>query len=95
MVGFWRIFAGAAKDRLEALALSPRAPPYAHARALGLLLTVMSQDAAGMYFLYNMGAGGFMSPSKLLLCAFDSVVVMVEGTKTLLRYGAAMANRHT
>lgn len=47
MVGYMRIFMGAAKDRLEALSVSPNASSAAHIRAVTLVLMILVHDIAG------------------------------------------------
>jgi autocrine motility factor receptor len=47
MIGFMRVFLGAAKDRLEVLSLSPSASVSSHLRALALALTILVYDTFG------------------------------------------------
>lgn len=53
MVGYMRIFMGAAKDRLESLVVSPRATTLAHVRALALVVVILVHDVAGMAALLS------------------------------------------
>lgn len=53
MVGYMRIFMGAAKDRLESLVVSPRATTLAHIRALALVVVILVHDVAGMAALLS------------------------------------------
>lgn len=79
MVGYMRIFMGAARDRLDALSVSPSASTSAHMRALTLVLCILTHDLVGITALINnLGA---MSATKALLCAFDMAIVAVEGFK--------------
>eukprot|EP00798_Chlamydomonas_sp_ICE-L_P020708 gene20708-27517_t len=87
MVGFWRIFAGAAKDRMEALAMSPRSQAHSHVRAVSLLFLIMIQDAMSMYALFSFTWHGYIPLSKALLCAFDTAIILLEITKGIIVYG--------
>ena len=48
MIGFMRVFLGAAKDRLEVLSLSPSASVSSHLRALTLALAILAHDIVGI-----------------------------------------------
>eukprot|EP00798_Chlamydomonas_sp_ICE-L_P014773 gene14773-20822_t len=87
VVGFWRVFSGAARDRLEALAVSPRSQPSLQARAISLLLVIMGQDVVCIYALKLALQSGLMPRSYVLLCVFDAAIIFLESTKGLLVYG--------
>ena len=48
MLGFMRVFLGAAKDRLESLMQSPTASTLSHLRTLLLVLIILVHDVAGI-----------------------------------------------
>ncbi|KAG1676963.1 hypothetical protein FOA52_014839 [Chlamydomonas sp. UWO 241] len=85
MVGYMRIFMGVARDRLDALSVSPSSTTSAHMRALALVVCILGHDLVGVAALIN--SLGAMSTTKALLCAFDMAVVAVDGFKALLHYG--------
>uniref|UniRef100_A0A7R9W0Y7 RING-type domain-containing protein n=1 Tax=Chlamydomonas euryale TaxID=1486919 RepID=A0A7R9W0Y7_9CHLO len=92
MIGFMRVFMGAARDRLETLNVSPSASTYAHMRALALVLLILGHDLVGAAALAS--SLSHMSTTKALLCAFDMAVVAVEGIKVLLHYVVHAVDHH-
>ncbi|EFJ45639.1 hypothetical protein VOLCADRAFT_94007 [Volvox carteri f. nagariensis] len=92
VVGYLRVFLGAAKDRLESLMSSPGAQLGRHARGVCLLLLVLLCNGLAFAMVMKLLAG--QSLARLLLCAFDSAVVTIEGLKTLLRYVVNMVDRY-
>lgn len=48
MIGFMRVFLGAAKDRLEALSISPTVSVLSHLRTLALALAILVFDIVGI-----------------------------------------------
>jgi autocrine motility factor receptor len=85
MVGYMKMFVGAAKDRLEALMASPMAPATMHFRTLSLLMMILFNDLMGVQYLCTNYP--HLSWTKLLLIFFDTAIIAVDGIKTLLRYG--------
>jgi hypothetical protein len=53
MVGYMRIFMGVARDRLDALSVSPSSTTTAHMRALALVLCILGHDLVGIAALLN------------------------------------------
>ncbi|KAG2485748.1 hypothetical protein HYH03_015557 [Edaphochlamys debaryana] len=94
VVGYLRVFLGAAKDRLDGLLTAPGAPLTRHARSLGLLVMVMVANALAYALVLHVLPRHAPAPSRVLLCAFDSLIVAIEGAKTLLRYAVHMLERH-
>ncbi|GLC44603.1 hypothetical protein PLESTM_001620300 [Pleodorina starrii] len=92
VVGYLRVFLGAAKDRLESLLSSPGAQVGRHARGVCLLLLVLVLNAVSFALVLRLLPG--RSLARVLLCAFDSLVVAIEGLKTLMRYAVHMADRY-
>jgi autocrine motility factor receptor len=85
MVGYMKMFVGAAKDRLETLMASPMAPATMHFRTLSLLMMILFNDLMGVQYLCTNFP--HLSWTKLLLIFFDTAIIAVDGIKTLLRYG--------
>ncbi|GIL69685.1 hypothetical protein Vretifemale_512 [Volvox reticuliferus] len=91
VVAFLRGFVGAAKDRLESLMSVPGAQPGRHARGVCLLFLMMICNAAAFMVLQVMWAS---SMARILLCAFDTAVVAIEGLRIMLRYAVNIMDRY-
>ncbi|KXZ50741.1 hypothetical protein GPECTOR_15g426 [Gonium pectorale] len=87
VVGYLRVFLGAAKDRLESLIAAPAVRLGRHIRGVALLLLVLAHNVAAFLLVQRLLPARPAPASRLLLCAFDSAVIAIEGGKTALRYG--------
>ncbi|GLI62587.1 hypothetical protein VaNZ11_005261 [Volvox africanus] len=92
VVAYLRGFVGAAKDRLESLTSMPGGQPGRHARGVCLLLLMMICNAAAFMVMRMMWAS---SIARILLCAFDTAVVAIEGLRIMLRYAVNMVDRYS
>lgn len=84
-----KMFVGAAKDRLDSLMATPAATPSMHMRTLSLLVVILVNNVVGMGLLWSTVDN--LTWTKLLLFGFDTAIIAVDGSKTLLRWATCTA----
>lgn len=89
LLGFLKMFAVLARDRSEQLSSTPAATMAANARNAVLLFLLLALDgywAAACFRVFH-----HRSPSEMCLLLFETAVVGIHSTQTLIKYGLQLA----
>eukprot|EP00898_Chlorokybus_atmophyticus_P006019 jgi/Chlat1/6418/Chrsp45S06027 len=89
VLGFLKMFAGLSRDRFERLCAAPGATVSSHVRTLALVSIIFAVNLSCVYM--SLVVFSELGWSKLLLLLFEAVLIAMDCSQTLLRYGLHLA----